>query len=310
MPTISIIIPAYNAEKTIKETIESVQEQTFSDWELIVINDGSNDKTLEIIQTISDERLRVFSYLNSGTAGAARNRGISHATGEYIAFLDADDLWTQNKLEMQLKALQDNPEAGVAYSWTYFIDEQGEFLYPCIPIYHKGNVYANLLLTNFLENGSNPLIRKQAVALVGEFNSSLAPSEDWDYYLRLAANWDFVLVPDYQIFYRLSSNSMSSQKVNQMKNSSFRIIEKCFQTVPEDIKYLKNKSLSKVLHHCSELYLRNCVDVNQLNEAGKNLWLSLRTYPQSLLSIHTQRLIYKYFKKRLLTSSFKENIGV
>jgi len=91
MPKISVIIPAYNAEKTIRETIESVCKQTFSDFELIIINDGSKDKTLEIAQSIKDKRIKVFCYENRGLS-TARNRGISKANGEYIAFLDADDL--------------------------------------------------------------------------------------------------------------------------------------------------------------------------------------------------------------------------
>ena len=113
VPIISVTIPTYNAESTILETVESFQNQTFSDWELIVINDGSKDKTLELLQSIEDERIKIFSYENAGLA-AARNRGIYHATGEFIAFLDADDMWTPDKLELQLAALQQHPEAGVA----------------------------------------------------------------------------------------------------------------------------------------------------------------------------------------------------
>ena len=91
MPLISVIIPVYNGEITIKETIDSVLTQTFLDFELIVINDGSQDLTLKIVSSILDPRLKVFSYPNAGLA-ATRNRGISHASGEYISFIDADDL--------------------------------------------------------------------------------------------------------------------------------------------------------------------------------------------------------------------------
>ena len=115
MPTISVVIPAYNAEHTILDTIKSVQQQTFSDYEIIVINDGSEDRTLELVEQVEDSRVKVFSYSNGGLS-TARNRGIARATGEYITFLDADDLWTPDKLEAQLAALQKHPEAGVAYS--------------------------------------------------------------------------------------------------------------------------------------------------------------------------------------------------
>src|SRR5690242_20728341 len=99
-PQISVIIPVYNGERTILETIASVQQQTFSDFELIVINDGSTDRTLELLNSVEDPRLKILSYSNGGLP-VARNRGISHATGEFITFIDADDLWTSDKLEAQ-----------------------------------------------------------------------------------------------------------------------------------------------------------------------------------------------------------------
>ncbi len=166
MPQISVIIPAYNAERTIRETIESVQRQTFQDFELIVINDGSKDRTVELVQSINDERLKIFSYENGGLP-VARNRGISRTTGEFIAFLDADDLWTPEKLELQLVALKQHPEAGVAYSWTCFMDvnEQGaavSFL-PSPPYSFEGNVYKKLLVSDIINSGSNKLILRKAI---------------------------------------------------------------------------------------------------------------------------------------------------
>jgi glycosyltransferase involved in cell wall biosynthesis len=129
MPLISVIIPAYNAQKTIRETIESVLNQTFKDFEIIVIDDGSQDSTVEIVSAFSDPRLRLFSYPNAGVS-ATRNRGLAQANSEFISFLDADDLWTPDKLEAQLRALEANPQAAVAYSWTDYIDESSQFLHP------------------------------------------------------------------------------------------------------------------------------------------------------------------------------------
>ncbi|MFM6395643.1 glycosyltransferase family 2 protein [Planktothrix sp.] len=161
MPLISVVIPTYNAEKTIEETIHSVLNQTVSDLELIVVNDGSTDSTLEIISKFTDPRLKVFSYPHSG-ANSARNRGLEQASGEYISFIDADDLWTPDKLELQLKVLQENPEAKVAYSWTDCIDESSQFLRRGGHVTVNGDVYLHLLVANFLENGSNPLMRTGA----------------------------------------------------------------------------------------------------------------------------------------------------
>jgi len=242
MPLISVIIPAYNAEKTIQETIESVLKQTRSDFEVLVINDGSTDRTLEIVSRIKDERLRIFSYPNAGVA-PTRNRGLVQATGEYISFLDADDLWTPDKLEAQLKALQDNPQAAVAYSWTDWIDESGQFLRPGGHITETGQVYEKLLVRDFIESGSNPLIRAEAFQDVGKFDESLAFGEDWDMWLRLAAGYEFVAVPSAQILYRISPNS-ASFNVWKMEAGSWRVLEKAWAQTPPSTPHLKRKILA------------------------------------------------------------------
>lgn len=231
MPLISVIIPAFNSERTIQETINSVLCQTVSDFEIIIINDGSQDSTLEAISSISDHRIAVFSYPNMGVS-ASRNRGLRYASGDYIAFLDADDLWTPDKLESQLKALRSRPEAAVAYSWTDWIDQFGKFLRPGGHITKNGNVHSDLLLRDFVESGSNPLIRKEALIKVGNFNESLSAAADWEMWLRLAALYEFVAVPSPQILYRVSSQSMSTN-VWKMEAESLQVIEQALDRVPE-----------------------------------------------------------------------------
>ncbi len=212
-PLVSVVIPAFNSEKTIYETIESVLNQTWRNLELIVVNDGSQDSTLDIVTGIKDPRLKVFSYTNAGVA-VSRNRGISHAEGEFISFIDADDLWTLDKLEAQLKALQANPQAGVAYRWTDHIDKDSQFIRPGAYCTANGNVYAELLRGNFLASGSNVLIRTRILKEIGDFDQSITPAEDWDMYLRLATRYNFVAVPAPQILYRLTSTSASIKLIN------------------------------------------------------------------------------------------------
>lgn len=243
-PEITVIIPAYNSEKTIIQTINSVRNQTFTNWELIIINDGSQDATLEIISKIQDCRLKIFSFENAG-ANVSRNRGLKYAVGNFVSFLDADDLWTPEKLASQLEALQTNPQAAVAYSWTNCIDEKGEFLRRGSYIAATGNIYSQLLLTNFLENGSNPLMRKEAVIAVGGFDESLTAGQDWDMYLRLAANYHFVAVPSPQILYRISANSLSTNLVRQ-EAACLIVIERAFEQAPERLHYLKPYSLGNI----------------------------------------------------------------
>jgi glycosyltransferase involved in cell wall biosynthesis len=241
MSIISVIIPVYNGEKTIFKTIESVLNQTFTNFELIVIDDGSQDSTLKVIDEISDPRMKVFSYPNAGVS-ASRNRGLAKATGEFISFLDADDLWTPDKLEAQFKALEENPQAAVAYSWSDWIDESGQFLRPGGHITVNGNAYTKLLLRDFVESGSNPLIRRRALAKVGGFDESLVHGEDWDLWLRLAACYEFVTVPSSQILYRISPGSASFD-VWKMEAGSLRIIERSFAQAPESLQKLKREVL-------------------------------------------------------------------
>ncbi|MEH1871166.1 glycosyltransferase [Nostoc sp.] len=216
LPKISVIIPAYNSENTISHTIKSVLNQTFFDLELIIINDGSQDSTIEVIAEIKESRIKVFSYPHAG-GNVSRNRGLNLAVGEFVSFLDADDLWTPDKLNSQLKALQENITAKVAYSWTDYIDANGKFTLSGKRINLNGNVYENLLLNNFLENGSNPLICRKALIKLGGFDESLSAAQDWDMWLRLASKFDFICVPSVQILYRISVNSVSSNLVRQEK---------------------------------------------------------------------------------------------
>ncbi len=305
MPTISVIVPAYNAERTILETIKSVQQQSFTDFELIVINDGSSDRTLELLLAVEDSRLKIFSYENGGLP-VARNRGISHAGGEFIAFLDADDLWTPDKLELQLAALQKHPKAGVAYSWTHFMDEQGGSFHAGEPILFEGDVYADLLVWNFIASGSNPLIRKQAIESVGEFDPTLRSCEDWDLWLRLAARWPFVVVPKPQILYRLSSTSMSS-KIKVMEEAHLTTIERAFQSAPQEIQHLKHQILANVYRFLAHLCLTRVPNGVGAKQAAQKLQTAIRLHPQILLERKTQVLVVKLVLIRLLSPTIASN---
>jgi glycosyltransferase involved in cell wall biosynthesis len=306
MPKISVIIPAYNAELTIQETIASVQQQTVTDLEIIVINDGSTDRTLDILQSIDDSRLKVFSYLNAGLS-TARNRGIFQANGEFIAFLDADDLWTVDKLELQLAALLQHPESGVAYSWTYFMNEKAGYIFPGDRLFFKGNVYADLLVRNFIASGSNPLIRKDVIDKIGGFNPKYSHFADWDYWLQISQKYDFVVVPQYQIFYRQSSQSMSS-KLDGIKEAGCTFIQKLFQNAPDEYQYLKNQTLSIFYKYCADLYLQHSSDIHGINKAGYNLWLSIYSYPNTLIYKDTLKLLSRFIFQWLFPRKIADNL--
>ena len=305
-PRISVIIPAYNAENTILETIASVQSQTFSDFEIIVINDGSTDSTLEKVTDLTDARIYITSYDNGGLP-TARNRGIALARGEYITFLDADDLWTPDKLECQLAAFSKSPDAGLVYSWTSFMDEQGQTVHPDTPIFFEGNVLKDLLCHNFLRNGSNPLLKRSVVAAVGDFDPKLGSAEDWDYWLRVASGWSFAVVPKAQILYRQSSNTMSSN-VERMEKYQLEVLERAFASAPQNLQFLKPRSLAYIYQYSAKLYLSRKMSVEGTNDAITKLGQAIKRYPQSLLSKETQKLIIKLMIMKFLPITFGKSL--
>lgn len=297
-PIISVIVPAYNAARTILETVESVLGQTFQNFELIIIDDGSTDATAELLKEIGDSRLKVYSYENGGVA-IARNRGSALARGKFISFLDADDMWTPDKLESQLAALERMPEAGVAYSWTSMADENGEPLYPQKPVYFEGDVYPQLLVNNFIFSGSNILARREAIESVGEFDLSLKARQDWDCYARLAAMWPFVLVPRHQIFYRQSPMSMSS-RINLVEEEILIAAEKAFQSAPAELQYLKKQRLAGCYQHIARLCLTHTQNAEGIKRAGRSLKKAIRVSPMILFTGKTQRLMLHWLLMRFV----------
>ncbi|GJD17226.1 probable glycosyl transferase [Rivularia sp. IAM M-261] len=254
MPRISVVIPAHNSEKTIVKTIDSVLKQSFTDFELIVINDGSQDKTCDIVSKINDSRIKVLSYPKAG-ANVSRNRGLALAQAEFVSFLDADDIWAPDKLASQIQALQSNINAKVAYSWTNYIDDEDKFLLTGTHITAIGDVYEQLLITNFLESGSNPLICKDAILTLGGFDESLTAAQDWDMWLRLANKYNFVCVPKPQILYRIRANSLSSNLARQEK-VCLDVLSKAYKIRPNTNQQVINLSLAKLYNYltCRALY--------------------------------------------------------
>jgi len=216
-PRVSIVVPVYNAERTLVATLRSVWAQTCGDFELLVVNDGSTDGTAALLAGQSDPRLRVISQRNAGVS-ASRNRGVAEARGEFVAFLDGDDLWTPDKLQAQVAALQGAPDAALVYSWTDLIDEAGRVIQRGSHVVANGRVYPLLASRNFLDCGSTPLIRRSALIEAGPFDETLKGGEDWDLWLRLATRHAFVCLPVVQVHYRVHGSSAVSRPEQQVRD--------------------------------------------------------------------------------------------
>ena len=164
-PFVSVIIPTYKVERYIAQTIQSVLDQTYSHFEVLVIDDESPDRSIEICQRFQDPRIRIIRQKNRGLAGA-RNTGIRHAQGTYLAFLDSDDLWRPEKLMQHVLHLESSPEVGVSFSRSAFIDTDGHPLgiYQMPKLTGINGPY--LLCRNPIGNGSAPVIRRTALEAI------------------------------------------------------------------------------------------------------------------------------------------------
>ncbi|MGF1539703.1 MAG: glycosyltransferase family 2 protein [Pleurocapsa sp.] len=238
-PQVSIVVPAYNVANYIKDALVSLENQSFQDFEVLVVNDGSTDNTAEIVQSFTsrDRRFQLLQKPNGGLS-SARNYGIRHARGEYIALLDGDDLYGEDKLATHVKILATSPQVGLVYSASRTIRDDGSPTFISLsgkPI--KSDPLASLLCKNFIGHGSNAVFRRCIFDQIGGFDESLRSCEDIDYWLRIAATrrWKFHRVSSIQCFYRVRPSGLSFD-VQEMENTQTRVIDAACQRDRELVK--------------------------------------------------------------------------
>lgn len=216
-PLVSVVVAAYNAEAHLEQTCRSALAQTHRHLELIVIDDGSTDSTVAIVERLAaaDARVRLIRQANGGVA-AARNAGIAAARGTFIAPLDADDLWDVTKLARQVQRFDEcGPRTGVVYAWWVWIDADGRAIDSSPRWQVEGRVLQRLLDVNFTGCASVPLFRRSALGEVGTYDVSLRARdsqgcEDWDLVLRVSERYDVAVAPAVLVGYRRHGGSMST----------------------------------------------------------------------------------------------------
>jgi glycosyltransferase involved in cell wall biosynthesis len=239
-PLVSVIIPAYNAEAFIGETLKSVLSQTYKDIEVLVVDDGSQDRTSEIVESFAtaDSRVTLLRQSNKGATGA-RNLAIVKSRGDFIAPIDADDIWYPQNLEKQVQCiLQADSSVGLVYAWSAHIDEQGLLTGSGRTPRIEGDVYIELVQDNFVGNASAPLIRRSCFERVGGYNCKLKEENaegcaDWDLYLRIAECYEFRVVPEFLIGYRQLVSSSMSYNYQGMVKSHFLVMADAQQRNPQ-----------------------------------------------------------------------------
>lgn len=232
VPRVSVVVPAWNAERFIEVTLATALGQTFSNIEIVVIDDGSKDQTAAVVHRIaaSDSRVRLIQQSNTGLAGA-RNRGIRESCGELIAFLDHDDLWHPDKLALQVALLDSHPLAGLASCYSAVIDEEHRCLGWRFGGSADGNVYDEVLVWDMISGGSVAVIRRAAFDIVGQFDESLPMRSDWDMWIRIARHFHFATVPRTLVGYTRSKLGLS-RGYDRMAEAGKSVLEKARRDDP------------------------------------------------------------------------------
>lgn len=226
---VSVIIPVYNQARFVSEAIESALAQTYSSYEVIVVNDGSTDNTAEVLAAFAgDPRVRIVDQSNRGVA-AARNAGAGTSAGDLLAFLDADDVWLPQKLENQVARFKQDPSLGLVHCGVVEIDGNGT------PLRERtdgleGNVALDLLLferTVILGGGSGAMIPAKVFTEIGGFDERMSTSADWDLFFRIASHYGVGFVPEVLLRYRIHGSNMHGN-IRAMRHDMLRGFAKAF----------------------------------------------------------------------------------
>ena len=193
--TVSVILPTRNRARMLKRAVTSVLAQTYTDFELIIVSDGSSDETEAVVAGFGDQRLRFLKHAKARGASAARNTGLKVTHGKYIAFIDDDDEWTSNKLELQLPLLQASPSnVGLVYSWMDYLQD-GRVYSTRKPVL-RGSVLSKILDRQGVGTCATLMVKREVLDVVGGFDESLPRGNDGDFIRRVARHFQVDYVPE------------------------------------------------------------------------------------------------------------------
>ena len=299
MVTVSVIMPAYNAGKYIKDAINCIINQSFKDWELIIIDDGSTDNTYQIAKTFESERIRIFSFPNAGAA-AARNYGYKLSKGSYIKFFDADDLINSQMLEEQVKLAILHPDSIISAQWGRFFNndistfkiKNTETNHDLMPIDWICQAWKN---AKPMHQCGIFLLPRQIIEKAGLWDESLSLNDDMEFFTRnILAAQSVVFCKMGTLYYRSGGNNNLSSTTNK------KAIDSLFNSIDKSTKYLlakKNDYITQKL--TADIWQKFVYDAylfqSELTEIGE---LRVLQYGGSLLKIHGGRRVL--FLTRLL----------
>lgn len=270
-PLVSAVIPNYNYAQYVAEAIESALDQTYQNMEVIVVDDGSEDDSLKVLEKFGD-RINVISKQNAGVS-AARNAGVAASSGEYVAFLDADDAWLPKKIERQVECLESDPQRGLVHVGVLDINSDGSAREE-----HKlglnGNVIESLLLFDrggILGGGSGLMVPRRVFDEVGGFDIRLTTSADWDLCYQVARRYTVGFVDAILVRYRYHDSNMHGN-IERMEADTRIAWEKAFDTDDKRILRLKRQSYGNLHKVLAGSYLHNGEFGGFARNVLKSLW--------------------------------------
>ena len=239
-PLVSVVIPNYNYEKFITETIESVLAQTYKNIEIIVVDDGSKDKSLEVLAEFGD-KIQVVQQKNAGVS-AARNHGVSLSKGAFIAFLDADDVWLPEKLERQIEKFNQDSEVGLVHCSMTLINLKNEPIGENISG-QEGWVSEEFLIFErgvVIGAGSTALVKREIFDAVGGFDLRLSTAADWDFCYQVSRRYKIGFVSEPLVLYRMHGTNMHGN-IKVMEHDMLLGFEKAFEEKSENLQKLRKE---------------------------------------------------------------------
>lgn len=294
MKKVSVVIPTYKVEKYIAAAVQSVLAQTYKNLEVLIVDDESPDRSAEICQQFTDPRVKIVRQKNRGLAGA-RNTGIRHAQGEYLAFLDGDDIWLPEMLEKNIAHLESSPDVGVSFNRSAFIDEGGNPLGTYTMPELTNIDVACLLRGSPIGNGSAAVIRREVFAAIQYqdnlygtvedfyFDDRFRQSEDIECWLRIVLQtpWKIEGIPDVLTFYRVNSGGLSANFLKQF-DSWEKVFEKTRSYAPEKVAHLENMARAYQLRYLarSAVRMRSSAAKSLINRALLTYWRILLEEPK------------------------------
>jgi glycosyltransferase involved in cell wall biosynthesis len=291
-PVVSVILPAYNSAEYIAETIESVLNQSFADFELIVIDDGSTDGQADEILPFCerDQRVRYIYQTNKGVS-SARNTGFNHSSGKFIAFLDADDIWLPNNLEAKMPKF-DEEDVGLVHSDAGLIDQNSKEITGKVMTGMEGNLLDIILewQSMVVPGPSSILVRRKVLHTIGLFDTRLSTSADYDLFIRIAAKYRISRVPIVTWKYRLHDSNMH-KNIKLMEQDVLIVYKKASINNLFKTKWFENRCYSIMYMILAASWAG---DEGNYFRGGYYVCLALANHPYSIVDIY-KRISKRWF---------------